>query len=170
MKTKTIEAQQSMTQRVAALRQLSIDTKPYISSERAELLTDFYESDVPLRESVPVCRALAFKYLVEKKTIVIGDGELIVGERGPGPKATPTYPELCCHDLEDLHILKVFPVGFAELDCFLVGFEDLSIPIGDEDQVYAVFKQLAVAGVGLLGFVEQPGVLDRCPGQSADAL
>src|SRR5210317_327725 len=101
METKTTHVHQTMTQRVATLRQLSVDTKPYISSERAELLTDFYESDVPLRESVPVTRALAFKYLVEHKTIVIGDGELIVGERGPSPRATPTYPEQCCHTLED---------------------------------------------------------------------
>jgi formate C-acetyltransferase len=31
---------------------------------------------------------------------------LIVGERGPAPKATYTYPELCCHSLEDLDILN----------------------------------------------------------------
>ena len=28
-----------------------------------------------------------------------------MGERGPAPKCTPTYPELCCHSLEDLRIL-----------------------------------------------------------------
>jgi formate C-acetyltransferase len=50
-------------------------------------------------------RALSFKYLMERKTIYIGDGELIVGERGPAPKGTPTYPELCCHSLDDLDIL-----------------------------------------------------------------
>ena len=91
--------------RVAQLRRLSLETKPYISSERAELLTAFYQTDIPLRESAPVTRALAFQYILEHKTIFIGDGELIVGERGPAPKATPTYPELCCHDLEDLRIL-----------------------------------------------------------------
>lgn len=94
-----------MTPRVAALRRLSVETKPYLSSERAVLLTEFYRSDIPLRESVPVTRALALKHLVENKSIYIGDGELIVGERGPAPKATPTYPELCCHDLEDLRIM-----------------------------------------------------------------
>jgi pyruvate formate-lyase/glycerol dehydratase family glycyl radical enzyme len=31
---------------------------------------------------------------------------LIVGERGPAPKATPTYPELCCHSMEDLRVLN----------------------------------------------------------------
>jgi pyruvate formate-lyase/glycerol dehydratase family glycyl radical enzyme len=95
-----------MNERVAKLRKQSVETKPYISTERAELMTDFYNSGIFARESVPVCRALSFKYLIENKTICINDGELIVGERGPAPKATPTYPELCCHSLEDLRILN----------------------------------------------------------------
>lgn len=95
-----------MNERVAKLRKQSVETKPYISTERAELITEFYQSDIPLRVSVPVCRALAFKHIMDRKTICINDGELIVGERGPAPKATPTYPELCCHNLEDLRILN----------------------------------------------------------------
>jgi len=42
---------------------------------------------------------------MENKVICINENELIVGERGPRPKATPTYPEICCHSLEDLNIL-----------------------------------------------------------------
>ncbi len=95
-----------MNERVKALRQQSVEIRPYISSERAELITEFYQGDVPLRESVPVCRALAFKHIMANKAICINPGELIVGERGPAPKATPTYPELCCHDLEDFRILR----------------------------------------------------------------
>lgn len=95
-----------MNDRVAKLRNQSVETRPYITSERAELVTEFYSSDIPLRESVPVCRALSFKYIMENKAVCINDGELIVGERGPSPKATPTYPELCCHSLEDLRILN----------------------------------------------------------------
>ena len=95
-----------MNERVAKLRRQSVEAKPSISSERAELITAFYQGDAPLRESVPVCRALAFKYLMENKTICINEGELIVGEKGTGPKATPTYPELCCHSLQDLQILN----------------------------------------------------------------
>jgi formate C-acetyltransferase len=52
-----------------------------------------------------VRRARAFLYLMERKTIYIGAEEWIVGERGPSPKATPSYPELCCHSMEDLEIL-----------------------------------------------------------------
>jgi formate C-acetyltransferase len=94
-----------MNKRVARLREQSVQAPPTISSERAELMTAFYQSGAALRESVPVCRALAFKHLMENKTVCINDGELIVGEKGPAPKATPTYPELCCHSIEDLRIL-----------------------------------------------------------------
>ena len=55
--------------------------------------------------SAPMRRALAFQYLMEHSTITIEPDELIVGEKGPAPKATPTYPELCCHSLQDLDIL-----------------------------------------------------------------
>jgi pyruvate formate-lyase/glycerol dehydratase family glycyl radical enzyme len=95
-----------MNERVKKLRKESVEIRPYISTERAELMTDFYQSDIPQRESVVVCRALSFKHLMENNTICINDGELIVGERGPAPKATPTYPELCCHSMEDLNILN----------------------------------------------------------------
>jgi pyruvate formate-lyase/glycerol dehydratase family glycyl radical enzyme len=93
-----------MSERVARLRQQSLEAMPSISSERAELLTEFYQENLGLM-SAPVRRALAFLYLAEHKTICINEGELIVGEKGPAPKAAPTYPELCCHSLEDLDIL-----------------------------------------------------------------
>jgi pyruvate formate-lyase/glycerol dehydratase family glycyl radical enzyme len=93
-----------MTQRVARLRRESLDTKPFISTERAEIVTDAYAEmgdDLP----APLRRAFAFRRLMERKTIHIGEGELVVGEKGPAPKATPTFPELCCHSLEDLELL-----------------------------------------------------------------
>ena len=93
-----------MNERVTKLRQASLDTKPLISTERAELMTEFYKHAG--EPSAPVRRALAFRNLMENKCIHIGDGELIVGERGPAPKATSTYPELCCHSLQDLTILN----------------------------------------------------------------
>ncbi len=94
----------AMTERVARLRQQSLEAVPTLSTERAELLTEFYRQHTELT-SMPVKRALAFHYLLTHKAIYLGDGELIVGEKGPAPKATPTYPELCCHTLEDLDIL-----------------------------------------------------------------
>src|SRR5512143_853677 len=90
--------------RVVLLRQQSLDAVPSISTERAELMTEAYTRNTALM-SAPMRRALAFKYLMEHKAITLGPGELIVGEKGPAPKATPTYPELCCHSLQDLDIL-----------------------------------------------------------------
>ena len=116
-----------MTDRVAALRRQSLDTKPWLSTERAELLTDFY-ANAPAG-SVPVVRALAFRHLLEHKAIHIGDGELIVGERGPAPKGTPTYPELCCHTLGDLDVLDTRPkVSFAVTDAARAAYRDRIIP------------------------------------------
>jgi formate C-acetyltransferase len=94
-----------MNDRIGNLRERSTNTPPYISPERAILVTEFYKSDLADKGSIPVKRALAFQHILEKKTIHIGEGELIVGERGPAPKATPTYPEICTHSLKDLHIL-----------------------------------------------------------------
>ena len=94
-----------MNERIRRLRQESLDATPRISLERARLLTEFYKSDVAPRVSTPVARALAFRHLLENKELWIGEGELIVGERGPAPKAVPTYPDICTHTLEDFEIL-----------------------------------------------------------------
>jgi len=96
----------SMNKRIKKLRQQSLDAVPTISLERAELLTDYYNSGKADGVSVPVARALAFQYILENKLICINYGELIVGERGPSPKATPTYPEICTHTKEDFDILN----------------------------------------------------------------
>ncbi|MBN1858097.1 glycyl radical protein [Candidatus Bipolaricaulota bacterium] len=94
-----------MNARIERLRGECLAALPSVSGERARLLTAFYKSLDPKAHPVPVQRALAFRYLAEHQSIHIGDGELIVGERGPHPKATPTYPELCCHTLDDLDVL-----------------------------------------------------------------
>jgi len=95
-----------MNERVRRLREQSINTKPYITPERALLVTEFYSKDMASQMSAPVRRAYVFKHLLENKAIYIGEDELIVGERGPAPKAVPTYPEICCHSLRDLEILS----------------------------------------------------------------
>jgi pyruvate formate-lyase/glycerol dehydratase family glycyl radical enzyme len=95
----------NLNDRIKYLRRQSLDAFPTLSHERAKLLTDFYKTGGPQKHSVPVARALAFKYLLEHKTLCINESELIVGEKGPEPKATPTYPELCIHSEQDLEIL-----------------------------------------------------------------
>lgn len=118
-----------LTDRVSKLRQQSLDATPALSSERAELLTDFYKNHADPTMSVPVRRALAFEYIMAHKTVYIGDGELIVGEKGPFPKASPTYPELCCHTLEDLDILHSREkIPFAVSDEVRAFYEKDAIP------------------------------------------
>jgi len=94
-----------MNERITKLRENSLKAQATISHERARLLTEFYKSEGVASMSIPVQRAMGFKYLLENKEIWIGKDELIVGERGPSPKATPTYPEICLHSIEDLHTL-----------------------------------------------------------------
>jgi len=94
-----------LTERLNRLRDQSLSAVESISSERALLVTEFYRSDVAGKVSVPVRRAKAFEYILKNKKLCINEGELIVGERGPEPKATPTYPEISLHSLEDLEIL-----------------------------------------------------------------
>jgi trans-4-hydroxy-L-proline dehydratase len=95
-----------MNERIKKLREQSLNAEETISIERARLLTEFYSSGLADRSSVPVTRAKAFKHILEHKELYLGEDELIVGERGPSPKATPTYPELCTHSLEDFDILN----------------------------------------------------------------
>ena len=98
----------AMTERVKRLRRESLEAVPTLSPERARLMTEFYRANSgPMPE--PIRRARSFAYLLEHKTICINAGELIVGEKGPAPKAAPTYPELCCHSLSDLQILDTRP-------------------------------------------------------------
>jgi trans-4-hydroxy-L-proline dehydratase len=96
----------TMNDRIKKLRKQTLEAKPTISAERARLITEFYKRPETFALSRPMQHALAFQHLMERKTIVINDGELIVGERGPAPKATPTYPEVCIHSLQDLRYLN----------------------------------------------------------------
>ncbi|MFC1563773.1 trans-4-hydroxy-L-proline dehydratase [candidate division KSB1 bacterium] len=95
-----------MNKRINKLRDQSVNAVPSITPERALLVTEFYKSDKAHSVSPPVCRAMVLKHILSKKAICINEDELIVGERGPAPKATPTYPELTTHSLKDLEILN----------------------------------------------------------------
>ena len=93
------------TERVQRLRLQSLTAEPHINIERAMLMTETYQQ-YQGRVSTPVLRALAFKNIMENKKLCINDGELIVGEKGDSPQSTPTFPELCCHTMEDLHVMS----------------------------------------------------------------
>src|SRR4030043_1814932 len=96
----------TMNERIKRLRRQTLEAKPTISAERAKLVTEFYKKPETRGLSTPMQRALAFKHIMEKKSIVFNDSELIVGERGPAPKATPTYPEVCINSPQDLRYLN----------------------------------------------------------------
>ncbi len=94
-----------ITNRVQQLRQQSLEAINTLSHERAVLVTQFYSDPKNQALPVPVKRAACFNYILSNKSICINPMELIVGERGPAPKACPSYPEVCVHSLEDLEIL-----------------------------------------------------------------
>ena len=94
-----------MTDRIKKLREQSLKAINRISAERALLVTELYKTGIDRELSVPMMRAKTFEYILKNKVICLNEGELITGERGPEPKACPTYPEICLHSEEDLAIL-----------------------------------------------------------------
>lgn len=97
--------QRGMNERIRRLRQESLETPAVLDMERAKYVTACYKQYAGT-VSTPELRALCLRHYFEHKTISIGEGELIVGEKGRGPQAAPTFPELCCHTMEDLHIMN----------------------------------------------------------------
>ena len=159
-----------MTERIRKLREQSLNAENRISAERALLITEFYQSGMSDAEPVPVQRALAFKYILEHKYICVNEGELIVGERGPAPKATPTYPEICIHSLQDLEILNDRPkVSFKSDETTRAAYRDIIIPYwkgkSNRDRIFQnlpqEWKEAYTAGV-FTEFQEQ-----RAPGHTA---
>ncbi|MFR3330422.1 MAG: trans-4-hydroxy-L-proline dehydratase [Odoribacter splanchnicus] len=159
-----------MTERIRKLREQSLNAENRISAERALLITEFYQSGMADAEPVPVQRALSFKYILEHKYICVNEGELIVGERGPAPKATPTYPEICIHSLQDLEILNDRPkVSFKSDEATRAAYRDIIIPYwkgkSNRDRIFQSlpqeWKDAYAAGL-FTEFQEQ-----RAPGHTA---
>lgn len=108
-----------MNDRIKRLRKETFEAEPSLSIERALIETRFYRENEG-KYPIPILRALNFLEICRKKTIYIGKDELIVGERGPRPKAVPTFPELTCHSVEDLHVLNT-----RELQRYTIPPEDI---------------------------------------------
>ena len=118
-----------MTERIQQLREQSLNAVYCISAERGLLMTEFYKNHVAFGDSIPVQRAKSFQYVLANKSICINDMELIVGERGPAPKSTPTYPEITVHSLQDLEVLNSREkVWFRVDDATRKAFEETIIP------------------------------------------
>lgn len=118
-----------MNNRIKNLREESLNALNTISAERALLVTDFYQKNNDKDYSVPVFRALCFKHILQNKDLYLGHSEIIVGERGPEPKATPTYPEISLHSIKDLEILhNREKVSFSSTDSVRDAFRNNIIP------------------------------------------
>ncbi len=99
------ENDKGMNARIRRLREQNMQTPTTLSIERALIETAFYKENYGTMP-IAMLRAGNFYEICKNKTIYIGEDELIVGERGPRPKAVPTFPELTCHSVEDLHTLN----------------------------------------------------------------
>jgi trans-4-hydroxy-L-proline dehydratase len=158
-----------MNDRIKKLRAQSLEAINTLSAERAKLVTEFYQSGVAAAEPVAVQRAQAFRHIMLKKEICILPDELIVGERGPAPKATPTYPEISVHSEGDLQLLHERPkVSFKVDEATKQLYRDTIIPFWkgktQRDRVFGAmtneWKQAYEAGV-FTEFQEQ-----RAPGHT----
>lgn len=141
-----LSKERGMNERIKKLRYQSENTQPRLYLERAVLETEAYkkyEGSV----SVPEMRALAFKNFMEKKTLCINDDELIVGEKGDGPQAAPSFPELCCHTIEDMKVMND-----RELISFKVTDEDLKI---QEEEIIPYWENRSIRHRILNSMTEQ---------------
>ncbi|HHX29170.1 MAG: trans-4-hydroxy-L-proline dehydratase [Bacillota bacterium] len=157
-----------MRERVQRLREESLQAVPELSIERALIVTEVYK-EYQGKVSVPVLRALTFKALMEKKAVYIGERELIVGERGERPKRTPTYPELCCHTLQDFQVIndrektffRVSPEARkAQAETVIPYWEERSMRHRLFSQMTPIWKDCYEAGI-FTEFMEQ-----RAPGHT----
>lgn len=156
--------ERGMNDRIRRLRRISTTTQPHIYIERAVLETEAYqkyEGEV----SIPELRALVLKHFFTNKTISIDDGELIVGEKGDGPQSAPTFPELCCHTLEDMHNMndrKIVNFTVTEEDLKIQ--EEMIIPFWEKrstrhrilNSMTEEWKEAYAAGI-FTEFMEQRG-------------
>ncbi len=124
-----------MNERIQKLRELSLSTQARLYMERADIMTDAYK-EYEGTVSVPEMRAIAFREFMAKKTLYIGEGELIVGEKGDGPQKAPSFPELCCHTLEDMRVMND-----RELINFKVSEEDLKL---QEEKIIPYWKKRSI--------------------------
>ena len=157
-----------MSERTDRLRRASLAAEPSITSERAEIVTAFHREHLG-KHSAPVLRGLNFLAITEAKALYLGEDELIVGERGPRPKAVPTFPELTCHSAEDLRILDSRPLTrYAVAPEVIATYEREIIPFWTgrslRDQMFAQLPQEwldAYAAGCFTEFMEQ-----RAPGHT----
>ncbi len=88
-----------ITERIAHLREKVLSTKPTVCTERARFYTEVYRENE--EQPVIIKRALALQKTLEKMTIFIDEGELIVGNQSSSHRAAPIFPEYAVDWLPD---------------------------------------------------------------------
>jgi formate C-acetyltransferase len=115
---------------------------PSICLERALIETEVYqarEGKVP----VPVLRGLFFRELMSRRTLYLDDAELIAGEKGIAPQSAPTFPELCCHTLQDFENMAARErVSFAVSEADRQTQAEVIIPFWQERATLTKMMQL----------------------------
>ena len=123
------------TDRIKRLRRISHSTQPHLDLERAAIETEVYKK-YEGAVSIPVLRALVLKEYFSRKTLYLGDDELLVGEKGKDPQCSATFPELCCHTLEDMKVMND-----RKLVNFAVSEADLKL---QEEEIIPYWKDRAI--------------------------
>lgn len=91
---------QKASERVKKLREEVVHAKPILCSERAKLITEAYRQTEDMPASIR--RALSLKKILEEMTLIIWDGELIVGNHGSnGRRSAPVFPEYATKWIEE---------------------------------------------------------------------
>lgn len=156
--------ERGMNERIQKLRKMSVDTEAHIDLERALIETETYKK-YEGELSIPELRGQVLKDYFSKKTLYIGEGELIVGEKGDSPQAAPTFPELCCHTLEDMHVMNDRDlINFKVKEEYYKIQEEVMIPYWDKRsmrnkllrQMTPEWKDAYEAGI-FTEFMEQRG-------------
>jgi pyruvate formate-lyase/glycerol dehydratase family glycyl radical enzyme len=87
-----------ISERVKKLRDQCINSEPAICSERALILTEVYRQNED--KQINIKRALAVAGVLDRMSIYILDGELIVGNHSGILRAAPVFPEFDVNYIE----------------------------------------------------------------------
>ena len=87
-------AKRGMNERIQKLRELSVTTPVHIDLERAKIETEFYKENDG-KYSIPVMRSMVLKEYFSKKTLYLGEGELIVEVKRKEQLTKPTIAAHC---------------------------------------------------------------------------
>lgn len=80
-----------MSSRTERIKERTLQAEPTVSSERAQLFTNYVKTH--MQESIQLRMAKAFANVLENMTIRIEEDELIVGNMGPTPRSCQVFPE-----------------------------------------------------------------------------